>query len=52
LGTRPANDTPMTALKSPRIPAYTPEQAKAKLVDAQQWGANSVRKVLSVMEKK
>lgn len=52
LGIRPANDTPMRALKSPRIPEYTPEQAKAERLDAQQWGANSVRKVLSVMEKK
>ena len=52
LGIRPANDTPMRALKSPKIPEYTAEQAKAEIIDAHQWGANSVRKVLSVMEKK
>ena len=52
LGVRPANATPMTAFKSPKIPAYTPEQAKAEVINAQQWGTNSVRKVLSVMEKK
>lgn len=52
LGTRPANATPMTALKSPRIPEYTADQANAEVINAQQWGAKSVGKVLSVMEKK
>ena len=52
LGTRPANPTPMTALKSPMIPAYTGEEANAEVINAQQWGARSVNKVLSVMEKK
>ena len=48
LGTRPAIDTPMGALKSLRVP----EQAQAEMVDAQQWGANSIRKILCVMERK
>lgn len=43
VSSRPSHKTPMTALKSPVIPASAPGQENAKVMDSEEWGDSCVR---------
>ncbi|KAI9682786.1 MAG: hypothetical protein M1822_006276 [Bathelium mastoideum] len=46
---RPADSTPMKALKSPIIPQTTPEQKDKKIESAKEWGDNLVNNFIKKM---
>jgi isopenicillin N synthase-like dioxygenase len=50
LGYRPALTTKMTPLVSSVIPPLTPEQEKAPVLTCEEWGAQRVQKVYTVLE--
>ena len=50
LGYRPALSTPMTPFTSAIIPPLTDEQKKAPVVTCEEWGAQRVHKVYTVLE--